>query len=211
MGVYYNALDSRVQQAMTAVVGELAERYAHHASFGGVAVHLSAAGYSLLPDETCSYDGVTLRQFLNDTNTLLPADEEPSLAALARFLHAAGEPPWLAWRGKRLTQLYRTMQGEVTRRRPSARLYLTTADLLGSRQLRQALRPAPPAQDSSHDIFRNWGCNSINLPRRGIVVPRPQRIVPRRRPWSVISTGIGTSTQDSPHSSLRKVAAGFIF
>src|SRR5262245_54931863 len=97
-GVYYNALDDRVQKAMTAVVAELAERYGHHASFGGVAVQLSAEGYALLPDETCSLDDVTVARFLAESKEELPAgiqqvpDERWSLIGR----HAVNE--CLAWR-----------------------------------------------------------------------------------------------------------------
>src|SRR5262249_48674745 len=68
-GVYYNALDQRVQQAMTDIVAELAQRYARHPSFGGVAVHLNPESYALLPDETCSLDDMTYGQFVSETKS----------------------------------------------------------------------------------------------------------------------------------------------
>jgi len=135
-GVYYNALDERVQRAMTAVVAELAERYGHHASFGGVAVQLSAESYALLPDETCSLDDVTFAQFLADAKMELPSDEGLPFAARWNFIRGiATQQSWLDWRAERMASLYRQMRDQVVRRRANAKLYLTTANLLGGRQL----------------------------------------------------------------------------
>ena len=99
MGVYYNALDERVQTAMAEVVAELADRYGHHAAFGGVSVQVGAESYALLPDETCSYDPATLHQFTKTTGVEIPASTVPGLAAHADFLHEGGEEAWLGWRG----------------------------------------------------------------------------------------------------------------
>ena len=119
-GVYYNALDERVQQAMTAVVAELAERYGQHASFGGVAVQLSAESYALLPDETCSLDDVTFARFLAETKTELPPSDEPARGGALELHSAAAAQAWLDWRAEKLTGLYRQMRDEVVQR-PSRR------------------------------------------------------------------------------------------
>jgi hypothetical protein len=181
-GVYYNALDERVQQAMVEVVSELAERYGQHASFGGVAVQLSTEGYSLLPDETCSYDDVTVARFMKDTKTELPAmaGDAPAgerLAARAKFFHDAGEKAWIEWRCGRLTGLYKRMSDEVARRRDGAKLYLTTTDILANPQLRLAFRPMLPPREDLTGLFPLLGFDVQRLTEAGIVVPRPQRIV----------------------------------
>jgi hypothetical protein len=182
MGVYYNALDPRVQAAMTAVVSELAERYGHHASFGGVSVQLGAESFALLPDETCSVDPATFEQFAQGAGIELPEAAGQSLAARAEFLHGAGEEAWLAWRAERISALYRQMQNAVTRERGSARLYLPTGDLLAGRQVQLALRPALPPKSDPGLVLRLMGLDVAQLAEAGIVVPRPHRIVPSPLP-----------------------------
>lgn len=187
LGVYYNPLDLRVQQAMTAVVGELASRYGHHASFGGVSVHLDGKCYSLLPDVSGSLDETTIQAFARETRVelpALPATTAPAdlLAARFAFLQNDGAEPWLQWRAARLTSLYKTMSAEIARHRPGARLLLTPADLLGNNQLRPLLQPSLPASTDSAAALSTLGINLTQLAAAGIVVPRPQRIVSRATP-----------------------------
>ncbi len=184
MGVYYNALDERVQRAMQAVVSEVVQRYGHHACFGGVAVHLSGESCSLLPDETCSYDDVTFRRFLSETKAEPPAAAAglSPLAARAQFLQGAGEAAWLQWRSLRLTAMYRQMHLEIAARRSGARLYLTTADLLGGPQVQLALRPKLPPKADPAQLLPLLGLHVGSLLEQGIVVPRPQRIVSAAEP-----------------------------
>jgi len=186
-GMYYNALDERVQQAMIAVVAELAERYGHHASFGGVAVQLSAEGYSLLPDETCSLDDVTFARFLAETKKELPTGAGQQPADRWNFVRQTAVSEWLGWRAEKMAVLYRQMREAVSRQRAGAKLYLTTANLLGARQLQTVLRPEllkpePPARDTLVEILPLLGLDLNRLDDSGIVIPQPQRIVPASMP-----------------------------
>ena len=175
LGVYYNALDPRVQTALQGVIAELAERYGKHPSFGGVAVQWTGDSYAILPDETCSYDDVTIARFERDAGVTIPTGENP-LAARAAFLHGEGQKAWLTWRTKQLAAMYGQMHADLVRVRPGAKLYLTAADLLGGRQIQQALRPALPAADHPADVLLLLGIDSQLLAARdGIVLPRPQR------------------------------------
>ncbi|MDX1948112.1 MAG: family 10 glycosylhydrolase [Pirellulaceae bacterium] len=175
LGVYYNALDPRVQRALQGVVAELAERYGQHPSFGGVAIQWTADSYAILPDETCSYDDATIARFESEAGVSIPAGENP-LAARAAYLRGPGQKAWLAWRSQQLAAMYGRMQAEMARARPSAKLYLTPADLLGGRQVQQALRPVLPADEDPAGVLAQLG---IDIPllasREGIVVARPQR------------------------------------
>jgi hypothetical protein len=178
LGVYYNAIDDRVQEAMIAVVAELAGRYGHHPSFGGIAVQLSGESYSLLPDETGSYDNATLSAFAQQAAVTLPEAGRDPFVQRAAFLHGEGEEAWLNWRVSRVSALYSRMRQEVARQRGSAKLYLATGELLGGRQVQLALRPTLPARTDPALILRMMGLDLPQLASEGIVVPRPQRIVP---------------------------------
>ncbi|HEY2411003.1 MAG TPA: family 10 glycosylhydrolase [Pirellulaceae bacterium] len=175
-GVYYNPLDERVQRAMVAVVGELAERYGHHASFGGVAVHLNAETYALLPDETCSLDEVTFTRFLAETNKHLPPPGPNAIAARWDFVRREAAQPWLDWRAEKMTTLYRQMRNAIVHKREGAKLYLTTANLLGTKQLQSVLKPELPTRDSAVELLPLLGLYLNRLTDADIVVPRPQRI-----------------------------------
>ena len=177
LGAYYNALDPRVQRAMQNVVAELAERYGHHASFGGVAVQWTAESYALLPDETCSYDDATIAQFEAATGLTIPtAMGSSQFAARNAFLHGAGAKEWLAWRAQRLAEMYRGMHDAIARVRPGAKLYLSTADLLGGRIVQEALRPKLPAEDVAGPVLLMMGIDPQQYAsHEGIVLPRPYR------------------------------------
>ncbi|MEX2174507.1 MAG: hypothetical protein WD872_09100 [Pirellulaceae bacterium] len=177
VGVYYNALDERVQQAMQSVVDELAQRYGRHAAFGGVAVQWSADSYSVLPDATCSYDDATIGRFLAEEGLALPASNQPPLVARSDFLQGKGAAAWQAWRSQRLTTMYRTMQTQIAGHRASAKLYLLPTHLLAAPQLQEDLRPRLPPIDAQAESFARWGLDIQQLAALpGIVVPRPQRL-----------------------------------
>jgi Glycosyl hydrolase-like 10 len=181
-GVYYNALDPRVQGAMIDVVAELAERYGQHASFGGVAVHLSGENYSLLPDETCSLDEVTFSRFLSETKADPPTSGEPAILSRWRLVREpAVQKVWLDWRSQQVARLYNHMRAEIVRQRPSAKLFLTTANLLTGRQLQTALRPELPPRNSAVEIMPLVGLDLTRFDS-SIVVPRPQRVVSATAP-----------------------------
>jgi hypothetical protein len=178
LGVYYNALDPRVQRAMTSVVAELAERCGHHASFGGVAVQWTADSYAVLPDETCSYDDATIARFEAASGRTIPtATTGDQLDARNAYLHGAGAKDWLVWRAERLAEMYRGMHASVDRVRPGAKLYLAPADLLGGRVVQEALRPTLPSEDIAGAVLMMMGIDPQHFAGEvGIVLPRPYRV-----------------------------------
>jgi hypothetical protein len=109
----------------------------------------------------------------------LPSDEGLPFAARWNFVRGiATQQLWLDWRAERMASLYRQMRDQVVRRRANAKLYLTTANLLGGRQLQSALKPELPPKDSVAEILPLLGLDLNRLDDKDIVVPRPQRIVP---------------------------------
>lgn len=176
-GVYYNLLDERVQLAMRRVVQELAERYRSHASFGGVAVQLSAEEYSLLPDYTCSLDEATFQRFVKDAEVKVPSGASATPASRWAFLSQSAQEEWLEWRTQQVTAFYRQMREDIAATRPNSRLLLTTANLLVGRQLQTALRPELPQRHSPAAWMPLLGLDVSQL-GGGIIVPRPQRVMP---------------------------------
>ena len=177
---HYNPLDPRVQQAMRHVVEEIAQRYGHHPSFGGIAVQLEADGFGALCDETVSLDDATFARFLAETGLSIRDEGERRFDARARLVRSAeGSLPWLDWRAEQLATLYREMEADIARTHAGARLYLNTSELFATRQMQLALRPALPQPAEGRSPLLLFGIDPERFVKQpNIVVPRPQRIVP---------------------------------
>lgn len=178
-GRHYNPLDPRVQEAMRRVVLEIAQRYGHHSSFGGVSIQLSTEGYGVLPDDSASLDDATFAGFLEHTGLSLADEGERRFADRLRLVRSAdGQRSWLQWRAERLAVLYRDMEADIARTHSGARLYLNTSELFAARQLELTLRPALPAAAQTRDPLLMFGIDPQRFVQQpSIVVPRPQRIL----------------------------------
>jgi hypothetical protein len=154
----YNPLHPKVQEAMLAVVGELAQRYGGHQSFAGMALRLSAEGYAQLPAEPGSFDDHTIGQFERETKTKVPGSGTQRFAERARYLSGPGAAKWLAWRAGRLAQLHRAIYRELANVRGDARLYLATASLVDSPALARGLGPRCRRAATGLRRCCGWGC-----------------------------------------------------
>jgi len=179
VGPYYNPLDPRVQQAMINVVGELAARYAEHASFAGLSVDLSAQGYAQFPGVAWGLDDETIARFEQEAVVNVPGEGPSRFAARARELSGPLAARWLAWRAKKLAEFHRQLQTELTRHRPGARLYLTTAHWLSNLEAQRELRRSVPQGIAASDVLLTMGIDpGLYREDRGPVLFRPQQIGP---------------------------------
>jgi hypothetical protein len=184
-GVHYNPLDPRVQEAMRRVAGEIAERYGHHPSFGGMAVHLAPDSYTILPDESYSLDDVTIARFSEETKTVVPGAGAQRYAERARFLAREGRAAWLDWRAGQLASLYQRMEADIARTHAGSRLYLHTGELVTAQSLQTALRPALPQPQQAQAALLQVGIDPQRLVGQGTMqFLRPQRMVPSCLPGS---------------------------
>ena len=175
---YYNTLHPEVQAAMLEVVGELAERYKHHSSFGGIAVQLSAQGYAQLPGPQWGLDDATIARFERETRVRVPGKGANRLVERGEFLAGPGRAAWLTWRAETLARFYRTMHSELTSRRRDARLYLCSGSAL-SEAHEPAVRPALGRRGSLGDALLRVGIDpQLYAAAGGPVLLRPERIAP---------------------------------
>lgn len=147
---YYNVLHPRVQEAMLAVVRELVERYAHHRSFAGVAIQLSADGFAQTParsmDSVWGLDDDTIARF-EAAKKIKVAGEGPSrFEERYRQLSSTMERDWLDWKAEEVAAFYRRVHQELTTRSPGVQLYLAGARMFEGEAMQQQLRPALPRQ-----------------------------------------------------------------
>ena len=161
LGAYYNTLHPRVQAAMLDVVREVVGRYAHHPSFAGLAIQLSAHGYAQLPGPDWGLDDVTIARFSSETGTSVPGSGPERFAQRARFLSA--EPHrtlWLQWRADRLHDFHCRIQTEIKALRPETQLYLAGAEMLAGDEIAQRLRPALIGGPSLADVMLDIGVHA---------------------------------------------------
>lgn len=192
----YNPLDPRVQQAMLNVVKELSARYGEHASFGGVALRLSADGYAQLPTADGGYDDDTMRRLQHDTHLDIPGEGATRFAARARFLNGPGKNTWYVWRANQLAALHQRMQQEIAAARPEAHLYLAAATLLEHRQVQRSLRPGLPRRTKVEEVLLALGIRpEAYRSDERIVLLRPQEISPTS---SLLAQGIELEVNPAP-------------
>lgn len=176
MGVYYNMLDPRVQQAVRRVVIELADRYGKHPSFGGIALHSGSDTFTLLPDETYGLDDITLARFESEAAVGLPGGPQ-RIPQRAQLLSGPQAKAWQTWRAEQITGAMATLHDDIQQRRATAKLYITSADLLAGRHIQQWLRPTLPPSDDVHGALLTLGLDLTKLGNNGpVVLPRPQRV-----------------------------------
>lgn len=178
MAPYYNPLDDRVQQAMLDVIDEIVERYAHHRSFGGVALALGPYTYAQLPGEAWGLDRRTIGRFSRDLGISVPPDDGTG-EARARYFQLEGRQLWLRWRAERLAELHARMQQRIALRRRDARLYVTVTDTLREGETAHQLRPALPPRSTLSEALLASGLHPPEYrDKPGLVLLRPREVAP---------------------------------
>ncbi|HEV8003278.1 MAG TPA: hypothetical protein VGP63_25555 [Planctomycetaceae bacterium] len=174
----YNPLDPRVQDAVLGAVREIVQRYQHHASFHGIALEVSRAGYLQLPGLDWGYDSATIRRFEHDTGiTVDGATGEDMFQHRHAVLSGEARPAWVRWRCQELARFYRRLAETLTAAAPDARLILACKQVLGD-----------PGNDEEvrHEV-RTRGRLSELLAARGIdfslLNDAPRLVVLRSAVW----------------------------
>ena len=179
---YYNVLDPRVQQAMLGVLREIAQRYARHPAFAGLAVRLSADGYAQLAGPEWGLDDATIAQFERDAKLSVPGKGPQRFAERATFLaEDSHRRAWIEWRAAQLTKFYQRVHDELAAIRPGSRLYLAGAGMIGGPELEADLRPTLPRRTTIASALMRVGVDARQYQddQRQIVLLRPERILPQ--------------------------------
>lgn len=176
---YYNPLDERVQNAMIDVARELAHRYRHHRSFGGLALQLTADGYAQLPSDDCGFDGRTLAAFEEASGEQLP---QSGSAQRAAWIEKNARDKWLRWRAATMSAFYSRMQTKVAGERQGVKLYLAGTGLFERPEMAHKLRPVlSRVTAKNEEALLSVGIDpGANVENDDIVFLRPQRIAPLR-------------------------------
>jgi hypothetical protein len=180
---YYNVLQPRVQEAMLKVVRELISRYAHHESFAGLAIQLSADGYAQLPGPDWGMDDATITRFEQDARLQVPGTGPARFAQRARFLHVEEHyRKWIEWRAGELSRFYRSVHAELIAARPGSRLCLAGAGALAGTGREGDLRPVLPRTMTVAEALLRVGIDTRHYQdHEGIVLLRPEQVTPGGR------------------------------
>jgi hypothetical protein len=174
---HYNPLDPRVQAAMRRVLTELADRYAHHRSFSGLAVQLDPDSYAVLPGEPWGQDAQTRQRFEQAQDAAVAdrtADATDSRGPDGRVRDP--QRAWLTWRAGQLAQLHQDLLADLKQRRSDAQLWLLGGNLCTSPAVQMLIRPTLPNEPNLRAALLQLG---LDLDRyadsSGIVFCRPDR------------------------------------
>lgn len=158
---YYNPLDPRVQNAVTAVISELSKRYGKHSAMHGVGVHLGGKTYMQLPGIDWGLDQRTLEEFRSQI-----ANAPVAASQMIGWIEGDGHGAFMQWRGRQLAGMFAAM-AKAAGDRP---LLLLTADWLTD----ETQKPADP-QRRAMEAGIDW--ESIGG-AQGVVPMRLQRSQP---------------------------------
>ncbi|GIW92324.1 MAG: hypothetical protein KatS3mg110_0365 [Pirellulaceae bacterium] len=136
----YNPLDEKFQQFVQAVVAEIADRYARHPSFAGVALALGPDSHLGFSDGARGLDESTWEKFRKSLGDV-PLEERPREPSSA-LRHAAVMRKWLAWRAEQLAALLARCSEQLLARKRDAQLILVTGEWLENRSAARLLQPS---------------------------------------------------------------------
>lgn len=180
----YNPLDDRIQQAVTQVVEEIADRYKQHSSFDGIAVVCRPDTYSLLPGRQWGYDNATVKKFIESQSDLV----ESQLDEVRGMLTSTLRKQWIQWRAQQMTLWYQSMSSAVRAALPAGKLYLAPVDLYRNQETASALSPSLHVSNDFKQVMLNTGFDLERLQRsgldeqseavEGLVLLNPHRVAP---------------------------------
>lgn len=186
---HYNILDPRVQQAVAAVVGDLARRIERAPTADGVAVLLPADGWLHFPGLAWPLDDTTFTRFLDAvmpaTTSAAPPAELAELLALppgegtrfarrARLVRGPLRDAWLAWRADEVARFHarlaalvagEAVAGAATERR----LWVVPTTLLVAGESARRFRPTL-GPDTEDDPLLELGLDPTLLTADGRIV-----------------------------------------
>ena len=176
---YYNVLNANVQEAMLDVVREIARRYQHHPSFGGIQIGMTPVTFSHLPGIDWAFDTNTIGRFLEDTKTRIPKGYRLAKAR-QHLLSPEVKPVWVRWRIDQLSDFYARMQAELASVTRTPLIYLSASGLAEAGPLRKALAPNLTSDSDVEQALREMGIDVDRFAQKSpnLKVMRPRKIQP---------------------------------
>jgi hypothetical protein len=134
---HYNPLYPANQEWYLGMIGELADRYRDSPALLGVNLRLMQWQNPTLNNFHSldwGYDDYTVGLFQKETGIVVPGASEDPRRFQQRYewLMAHAKDDWIAWRCKKITEIYVRILGRLRQARPDLQLYTTAFDIYPS-------------------------------------------------------------------------------
>ncbi len=176
---YYNVLNPRVQEAMLRVFTEVAERYAQHPSFAGMAVRLGGRRLHATARRELGPGRSDHRPVRTGNADPRAGRRTPAFRRAAAFLgQEAQQRLWLEWRTARLSKFYAQAQELLVSLRPESRLYLAGAEMIAGPVAEAELKPSLSRRTTMADLLLRMGFDARHYQsNQHLVFLRPERLM----------------------------------
>jgi len=160
-GPMFNPLHPVVLEAVVGLAREIADRYGRHRSFKGISFNMWHATILWYASLNSGYDDYTVGLFSKETGIAVPVDPKAPDRFSKRhtFLTGKCREKWVAWRCKKIHQLFCRIRDVVVAARPDLRVTIT----LWSETTVSQLLGFP--QTPGHQLYARQG--TIDLYRDG--------------------------------------------
>ena len=169
-GRHYNILDPRVQDAVAAIVGDLAGVLGGSRAARGVAVLLGHDGWMHLPGVASPLDDTTMERFSRATGIEVPREGAGRFAARASLVEGPAREAWLDWRGGEIAAFHARLADVVRAGRPSLELHVALTTLLSDGPAAARFRPVLSAEEVAQDLLPEFGIDPTRIASHAGVV-----------------------------------------
>jgi hypothetical protein len=175
-GCHYNILDPRVQQAVEAVVRELAGRLHGAEAVDGMALLVPHDGWMHLPGTAWGLDDVTFSRFLADVGGQEPATGGERFVHRAMLVEGPLREQWLEWRTAAMARFHSRLADVLAEQGRGLSLHVVPTSLFATGELATRFRPALAAQPADTDVLREIGLDPARITADPRVVPDARRL-----------------------------------
>ena len=174
----YNPLDPRVQDAVDAVVAELADRLRATDSVTGIAILLPHDGWLHLPGLAWGLDDATFGRFAAAVaeesqplvRPVLGTVDGSRFAGRAALVEGPLREQWMAWREAELARFFGRISATIAARNPAWTLSLGPTTLFSQGPLAERFRPALSIPGLGAGILREIGIDPGRITAEGRIV-----------------------------------------
>ena len=160
---HYNILDPRVQEAVGALVDELAGRLAGADAVDGIALVLPHVGWLHLPGAAWGLDDTTFARFAAAVGGVDPGSGDDRHARRAAAVEGPLKEAWLDWRAAEVARVHARLAATITGHDPRLSLFVAPTTLFAAGELAARFRPQLAAREADADVLREIGLDPARL------------------------------------------------
>lgn len=161
LGLHYNILDPRVQQAVERQVRELAGRLRGSAAVEGVALLLAHDGWLHLPGAAAGLDDATFGRFLASVGAGEPEAGAERFARRAELVEGRLRDLWVEWRADIVAAFHARLAAALAEQDPRLVLHVVPTTLFAAGDLAGRFRPRLGVEPSAGDVMREAGLDPL--------------------------------------------------